>query len=160
MKHRISPATLIASLALFFSLTGAGMAASRYLITSVSQIKPSGRHALRGERGPQGAPGAIGPQGAQGPAGTVDWSHAYIEGTGAALTAAQPTVTLIMQCRPGDQVISGGYSGVNEIVTADQQVIPDTLGGPGWEIVAHLDPNAAPGAEAYVRDEAFCAPTS
>ena len=57
-------------------------------------------------------------------------------------------------------MVSGGYSGVNEIVTSDQQVIPDTLDGPGWEIVAHLDPNAAPDAEAYVRDEAFCAPTS
>ena len=160
MKHRISPAAVIASLALFFSLTGAGMAASRYLITSVSQIKPSLRHALRGEKGPRGAQGAQGPIGPQGPAGTVDWSQAYIEGTGAALTAAQPTVTLITQCRAGDQVISGGYSGVGEIVTSDQQVIPDTLDGPGWEIVAHLDPNAAPGAEAYVRDEAFCAPTS
>jgi hypothetical protein len=37
---------LIAWVALFFSLTGTGLAASRYVITSTSQIKPSVRHAL------------------------------------------------------------------------------------------------------------------
>lgn len=36
----------VAWLALFFSLAGAGLAASRYIITSTSQIKPSVRQAL------------------------------------------------------------------------------------------------------------------
>ncbi len=56
----------VAWLALFFSLAGTGLAASRYIITSTSQIKPSVRRALRGE---QGAPGAQGPTGASGVAG-------------------------------------------------------------------------------------------
>ena len=41
-RHKMcSPATLIASVALFFSLAGTGIAASHYLITSVHQIKPA-----------------------------------------------------------------------------------------------------------------------
>jgi hypothetical protein len=36
-----SPATAIACVALFFALTGVGLAAGRYIITSPKQIKPS-----------------------------------------------------------------------------------------------------------------------
>ena len=67
-------------------LAGGAWAASRYLITSTAQIKPSvlatieksARGAAKGRRGvagavgapgPAGAPGAAGPPGAQGPAG-------------------------------------------------------------------------------------------
>ena len=67
MKRKPSPATIIASVALFFSLgTGAGIAAQHYLITSLSQISPKVRHELRGRMGPAGP---TGPQGAQGPIG-------------------------------------------------------------------------------------------
>lgn len=156
MKRRTTPATVIASIALFFSLTGAGMAATGYRITSLWQIAPKVRHELRGSQGPVGPGGAAGPQG---PAGTVSWSQSYIVGTAATLTTAQPKVEIVTQCHPGDQVVSGGYSGANEIVTADHQVSAVALDGPGWEIIAHLDPNAPSEAEAYVRDEAFCAPS-
>ena len=47
MKRRPSPATIIASVALFFSLTGAGLAASHYLITSTRQIAPNVLRQLR-----------------------------------------------------------------------------------------------------------------
>lgn len=155
MRRTISPATVIAAIALFFSLTGAGMAATGYRITSIWQISPKVRHELRGERGPAGPQGTTGPQGS---AGAADWSQTYLVGTGAVLTTAQPEVQLVTHCNAGDQVVSGGFSGANELVTSDQQVIADSIDGPGWQVVAHLDPNAAPGAEAYVRDEAFCAP--
>ena len=45
--RRPSPTVTIASIALFFSLAGTGLAASKYLITSTSQIKPSLLKALR-----------------------------------------------------------------------------------------------------------------
>jgi hypothetical protein len=45
MSRRPSPTTIIACFALFFSLAGTGIAASRY-ITSTGQIKPSVRLAL------------------------------------------------------------------------------------------------------------------
>jgi len=58
MSRRPSPTTIIACLALFFSLAGTGIAASRYIITSTSQIKPSVRRALHGAEGARGPAGA------------------------------------------------------------------------------------------------------
>lgn len=69
--RRINPTTVIACAALFFSLAGNGIAAQHYLITSLSQIKPSVRAELRGAQGPQGVPGPTGPTGPQGSAGVV-----------------------------------------------------------------------------------------
>jgi hypothetical protein len=71
-RVRISPATVIASLALVFAMTGGAYAASKYVITSAKQIKPSVLAQLKGKagaNGAQGAPGAQGPAGPQGPAG-------------------------------------------------------------------------------------------
>jgi hypothetical protein len=69
-KH-LTPSTVIASLALVLAMTGGAYAASKYLITKTSQIKPSVLKSLQGKTGhagpagPAGAPGA----GSQGPAG-------------------------------------------------------------------------------------------
>ncbi len=82
MRHP-SPATIIATIALVFSMSGASFAAGHYLITSTSQIKPSvvrqlqhgtaakvitGPSGLQGPAGPQGSPGTQG-AGSVGPAG-------------------------------------------------------------------------------------------
>jgi hypothetical protein len=66
--RRLNIHNVAAWLALFFSLAGTGLAASRYIITNVSQIKPSVRRALHGEgfAGPQGPVGLRGPEGPRG----------------------------------------------------------------------------------------------
>jgi Collagen triple helix repeat (20 copies) len=65
-----------AAVAALFVATGGAAAASHFVITSTSQIKPNVIQALRGKPGPRGlrgltgATGAPGAQGAQGPPGS------------------------------------------------------------------------------------------
>jgi hypothetical protein len=69
IRRHMSPATVLAVVALVFAMTGGAYAAKKYLITSTKQISPSVLKALQGKAGPGGAPGAAGAPGAQGPAG-------------------------------------------------------------------------------------------
>jgi hypothetical protein len=69
IRRRFSYANVVATLALFFAMTGGALAASHYLITSTKQIKPSVLSALKGKAGPAGANGAAGSAGPAGPAG-------------------------------------------------------------------------------------------
>ena len=73
-RLHFSPATVIASLALVFAMTGGAYAAKRYLITSTKQISPKVLKSLKGANGKNGAAGPAGPAGpaiagAQGPTG-------------------------------------------------------------------------------------------
>lgn len=75
---RLSPTTVIALLALFFSLVGTGFAVNHYIITSTRQIKPTvlkqlkkpGPRGLTGVTGAQGPIGIAGINGSGGPAGS------------------------------------------------------------------------------------------
>lgn len=70
LRKRITPATLIAVLALVLAMTGGALAAKKYVITSTKQISPSVLKKLTGSPGPQGASGAKGDPGPAGRDGT------------------------------------------------------------------------------------------
>jgi hypothetical protein len=120
--HKPSPAVAIATVALFFSIVGTGLAASKYLITSTSQIKPSVLKSLRGDRGPAGAPGAQGLQGLQGAAGAAGAAGVFtasdttiVDGPTVSSLAAfgqsGDSGTSVATCPTGDVAIGGGYAG-------------------------------------------------
>jgi hypothetical protein len=88
-RIQVSPATVIASLALVFAMTGGAYAAGRYVITSTKQISPKVLKSLTGKAGPAGAAGAngaagpagpTGPAGGTGPAGTNGTNGESIKG--------------------------------------------------------------------------------
>jgi hypothetical protein len=69
LRTHITPSTIIATAALLFAMSGGAYAASKYLITSTKQIKPSVLKSLAGKPGPAGPAGAAGVGGAVGGAG-------------------------------------------------------------------------------------------
>ena len=165
MRKRIHPATVISIVALFFSLGGASLAASHYLITSVSQIKPSVRVQLHGQRGRTGARGIAGPRGPagpqglagpQGPAGDNVAPYTITSDTDS-MTSSFPTASIIVRCDLGDSVISGGFFGQNEVVTTNVPHAEDGGRPIDWDVTAHLDPNATSG---YVGAWVLCRPSS
>ena len=71
VRKRMTYANVVATLALVFAMSGGAYAASKFLITSTKQIKPSVLASLKGKAGANGAAGAQGPAGPAGPAGGV-----------------------------------------------------------------------------------------
>lgn len=72
MRKHLTPAMIVALIALFFALTGGAIAAQHYVVTSTKQIKPSVLAELRGKtgrKGEQGPTGPAGPAGSMAPAG-------------------------------------------------------------------------------------------
>lgn len=72
VRKHITYANVAATVALVLSMSGAAVAAHRYLITSTAQISPrvlAHLHGRRGPRGPRGRRGPIGEPGPQGPYG-------------------------------------------------------------------------------------------
>lgn len=70
-RMRVTPGTVIATVALVLAMSGGAYAAGKYVITSTKQIKPSVLKSLQGKAGKAGANGAAGATGPAGPAGTA-----------------------------------------------------------------------------------------
>lgn len=69
IRKHVTPVNAILTFALVLTMSGGAFAASKYVITSSKQIKPSVLAQLKGKNGTNGAPGATGPAGPGGPAG-------------------------------------------------------------------------------------------
>ena len=69
LRKRLTYTNVAMTLALVFAMTGGAYAASKFVITSTKQIKPSVLKQLQGKAGKAGAAGANGANGAQGTAG-------------------------------------------------------------------------------------------
>jgi collagen triple helix repeat protein len=126
MKRPSAP-LVISLVALFFSFTGAGLAASGYLITSTGQLTPSvlakiesatngqeGPQGRKGEQGPTGDVGATGPTGASGAPGSPGANGAVAgysaSGGNVAFSGAHnssPTTGASMTLPPGNYIASG-----------------------------------------------------
>ncbi len=110
LRKRPSGALVVAVVALFVALGGTAMAGG-YVITRLGQIKPSVRHQLRGNAGPQGAQGAPGAQGAQGPQGPAG-IPGVVEVESAAVVLSPDGVNgTYASCPAGDVALGGGWDG-------------------------------------------------
>jgi hypothetical protein len=125
--HKPSPATVIASVALFVALGGTAIAAKHYLINSTRQINPkvlkklrgargaTGAPGVQGKQGPQGVPGAAGGEGKQGPIGP---SNAY--------TASNTSFT-VLKFPEEPTLASIAVPAGNYVVSAKAQAINETI---------------------------------
>jgi hypothetical protein len=116
IRRRLTYANAAATLAVFFALSGGAYAASKFLITSTKQIKPSVLAQLKGKAGPaganglNGANGAQGPGGAQGPQGPAGPAGAGAQGpTGPAGATGPEGKTGFTKTLPSKETLTGEW---------------------------------------------------
>jgi hypothetical protein len=138
----------VATLALFFAMSGGALAAKHYLVNSTKQINPKVLRALKGKTGPTGPAGALGAQGKEGAAGKEGKEGK--EGKpgptvlGAITEVRSPEVFVpkgmakeaAATCPAGSRVISGGYEYFIEQTEKPPNFVKSeaTKGRTGWRV--------------------------
>jgi hypothetical protein len=159
MQKRLTPATVLATVALFVSLAGTATATTAVLITGaqikdgtigVRDLSKKTRLALRGPRGftglegAPGAPGVPGPAGATGPAGGFDPSKLHHVTGPPHWFGPGDTEYVRAECPPGDKVIGGGYWS-NAMLVINEE----TYGPAAWQVLIHNDSEIEIRAQAW-----------
>ena len=120
-RGRFNYATVTATLALVFAMSGGALAASHYVITSTKQLSPKVLKALKGNNGSRGAtgkegpPGKPGPQGKEGPQGKTGapsdgYGISKPNPTGAAIPVGSSYTTVASETVP-----AGNYYAVEDV---------------------------------------------
>jgi len=111
MRTHVKP--LIIAIVALLVLAGGSAAASRYIITSTKQIKPSVLKSLKGNRGPQGPKGTPGPAGPQGPRGPAGVAHIDTQTSAEQFVCSDNScgyeAVATAYCPAGEIPLSGGY---------------------------------------------------
>jgi hypothetical protein len=157
MRKRVTPAFVVALIALFVALTGTATATSYVLITGkqikngsigVADLSKAAKKALKGQRGPRGFTGVSGPTGLAGPAGPAGLRgepgspglnggfdpNKVSYSSGPIVTVSPGTeATSVAPCPAGSKVIGGGFYSIawldGGLYLTDQGPLDD---GSGW----------------------------
>lgn len=172
---------------LFFVSMGGAVAASKYKITSTSQIKPDVRKSLRGATGPTGERGVAGPQGPQGasgsrgdvgpqgpagergpkgdigeqgPQGATGISNITVVSVAVAVPNVNGSVLAIASCPSGARATGGGYTtfpGIEPIASGPANAQDFALNGETPTAWRVIFHNSAGPAGVEMRAYAVCA---
>lgn len=153
--RRFSPATILATIALFVALTGSATAGAVALITGkqikngsigIVDLNAGARAGLKGKRGPSGPAGLPGAAGVVGPAGPAGPPGVQNTKLYASDFTVETNNALTLSCPTGQGIITGGYfvDDADALVFSDHQVLN------GWGIiVVNLDPSDPIGGTLY-----------
>jgi hypothetical protein len=121
--RRLSPAFVVAMIALFIALGGTATAAGVALITGkqikdgsigLADLSPKAKAGLKGARGAQGPIGPMGPAGVAGPTGPTGGFNpakiVYRVGADTTIVAGSASNALSVSCLAGETAISGGFA--------------------------------------------------